>query len=45
MNPLANNTAGSVRGPWRLARTKALAAGLSNAYFASLGLPTLTDRA
>jgi RNA-directed DNA polymerase len=42
---LADNTAGSVRGPWRLARTKALAAGLSNAYFASLGLPTLTDRA
>ena len=42
---LADNTAGSVRGPWRLARTKALAAGLSNAYFTSLGLPTLTDRA
>ena len=42
---LADNTAGSVRGPWRLARTKALAAGLSNAHFASLGLPTLIDGA
>ena len=41
--PLASNTAGSGRGPWRLARTRALSAGLSNAYFKSLGLPTLID--
>jgi RNA-directed DNA polymerase len=40
---LASNTAGSGRGPWRLARTKALCTGLSNAYFRSLGLPTLID--
>jgi RNA-directed DNA polymerase len=40
---LANNTAGSGRGPWYLARSKALSVGLSNAYFNSLGLPTLTD--
>jgi RNA-directed DNA polymerase len=41
--PLASHTAGSGRGPWRLARSKALSVGLSNAYFTSLGLPTLTD--
>jgi RNA-directed DNA polymerase len=40
---LASNTAGSGRGPWPLARTKALSVGLSNAYFHSLGLPTLAD--
>jgi RNA-directed DNA polymerase len=40
---LANNTAGSGRGPWYLARAKALSVGLSNAYFKSLGLPTLID--
>jgi Group II intron, maturase-specific domain. len=40
---LASNTAGSGLGPWYLARAKALAVGLSNAYFASLGLPTLID--
>src|ERR1700687_1884365 len=40
---LANNTAGSGRGPWYLARAKALSIGLSNAYFKSLGLPTLID--
>lgn len=39
--PLASNTAGSGRGPWYLARTKALSVGLSNAYFKSLGLPSL----
>jgi RNA-directed DNA polymerase len=38
---LANNTAGSGRGPWHLARSKALSVGLSNAYFRSLGLPSL----
>ena len=40
---LANNTAGSGRGPWYLAKSKALSVGLSNAYFKSLGLPTLID--
>jgi RNA-directed DNA polymerase len=38
---LASNTAGSGRGPWPLARSKALSVGLSNAYFRSLGLPSL----
>ena len=40
---LARNTAGSGRGPWYLARSKALSVGLSNAYFWSLGLPTLVE--
>ncbi len=40
---LAANTAGSGRGPWYLARSKALSVGLSNAYFRSLGLPALLD--
>src|SRR6202023_776195 len=40
---LAKNTAGSGRGSWYLAKSKALSVGLSNAYFKSLGLPTLTD--
>src|SRR6266571_235679 len=40
---LASNTAGSGRGPWYLARAKALSVGLSNAYFKSLGFPTLID--
>src|SRR5712675_2662012 len=35
------NMAGSGRGPWHLARSKALSVGLSNAYFKSLGLPSL----
>ena len=38
---LASKTAGSGRGPWHLARSKALSIGLSNAYFRSLGLPSL----
>jgi RNA-directed DNA polymerase len=42
---LASNTAGSGRGPWYLARAKALSVGLSNAYLKSLGLPTLVDEA
>ena len=37
----AKKTAGSGRGPWYLARSKALSTGLSNAYFRSLGLPSL----
>ena len=40
---LASNTAGSGLGPWYLARAKALSVGLSNAYFKSLGLPSLAD--
>jgi RNA-directed DNA polymerase len=40
---LASNTAGSSRGAWYLARAKALSVGLSNAYFKSLGLPSLTE--
>ncbi len=41
--PLAGRTAVSSRGPWYLAKTKALAVGLSNAYFKSLGLPSLFE--
>src|SRR6201981_1399779 len=37
----ARKTAGSGRGPWYLARSRALSPGLSNAYFTSLGLPSL----
>jgi RNA-directed DNA polymerase len=40
---LASNTAGSGRGAWYLARAKALSVGLSNAYFKSLGLPSLVE--
>jgi len=40
---LADNTAGSGLGPWYLAKAKALSVGLSNAYFKSLGLPSLVD--
>ncbi len=40
---LAHNTAASGRGPWYLARSKALSVGLSNAYFRSLGLPSLVE--
>lgn len=42
---LAEHTASSGRGPWYLARAKALSVGLSNAYFDSLGLPRLIDGA
>ncbi|RPI97711.1 MAG: group II intron reverse transcriptase/maturase, partial [Chloroflexi bacterium] len=37
----ASKTAGSGRSPCRLARSRALSTGLSNAYFRSLGLPSL----
>src|SRR5437660_4528224 len=37
------NTASSGRGPWPIARSKALCFGLSNAYFKSLGLLTLIE--
>ena len=40
-SPLAASTAGSNRGPWYLACTKALCFALPNAYFRSLGLPSL----
>jgi RNA-directed DNA polymerase len=40
---LASNTAGSGRGPWYLSRSKALSVGASNAYFRSLGLPSLFE--
>jgi RNA-directed DNA polymerase len=40
---LANNTASSSLGPWYLAKAKALSVGLSNAYFKSLGLPSLFE--
>jgi RNA-directed DNA polymerase len=42
---LASNTAGSGRGPWYLARAKALSVGLTNAYFKSLGLPSMAAEA
>ena len=41
---LARNTAGSGRGPWYLARSKALSVGLPHAYFQSLGLPSFVDK-
>jgi len=40
---LARNTAGSGRGPWYIARSKALSVGLSNVHFKSLGLPSLIE--
>ena len=41
---LAAQTAGSPHGPWGLAQSPALTIALPNAYFAQLGLPTLTVR-
>jgi hypothetical protein len=38
----AAQTAASSDGPWHLANTPGLKLALSNAYFASLGLPELT---
>ncbi len=40
---LATNTANSGHGPWYLARALALSMGLSNAYFKSLGPPSLFE--
>jgi RNA-directed DNA polymerase len=40
---LADSTAGCGHGPRHLARSPALAMGLSNAYFRSLGLPSLVE--
>jgi RNA-directed DNA polymerase len=42
---LAAQTAGSPHGPWRLSNSPALAIALPNAYFCSLGLPSLVGRA
>ena len=39
---LAAKAAGSAHGPWQLANSPALAIALPNAYFASLGIPSLT---
>ena len=41
---LAAQTAGSAHGPWRLSNSPALGIALPNAYFSSLGLPTLAAR-
>ena len=40
---LASSMAGSGRGPWYLALTRTLHVWLSNAYFKSLGLPSLIE--
>ncbi|MFZ1100707.1 MAG: group II intron maturase-specific domain-containing protein, partial [Steroidobacteraceae bacterium] len=40
---LAAKTADSAHGPWRLAASPALSYALPNAYFDSLGLPTLAS--
>jgi RNA-directed DNA polymerase len=41
---LATSTAASSRGPWHLARSKAVKAALSTAYFRSRGFPSLFER-
>ena len=41
---LAAQTAGSAHGPWRIANSPALSIALPNAYFDSLGLPTMVIR-
>ena len=41
---LAAQTAGSVHGPWPLANSPALGIALPDAYFVSLGIPSLTGR-
>ena len=38
---LAAHTAGSNRGPWYLSKSIALRQALPNAYFGSIGLPSL----
>jgi RNA-directed DNA polymerase len=42
-NDLAAQTAGSPHGPWRLSNSPALNIALPNAYFGSLGLPSLVS--
>lgn len=41
---LAAQTAGSAHGPWRLSNSPALAIALPNAFFVSLGLPSLVAK-
>lgn len=41
---LAAQTAGSVRGPWRISCSPALSFAFPNAYFDSLGIPRLANR-
>jgi RNA-directed DNA polymerase len=41
---LAAQTAGSPHGPWRISRSPALSLALPDAFFAKLGLPSLTVR-
>jgi RNA-directed DNA polymerase len=41
---MAAQAAGSLRGPWRLSNSPALAKALTNAFLASLGLATLDPR-
>jgi RNA-directed DNA polymerase len=41
---LAAQTAGSPHGPWRISRSPALSFALPDAFFAKLGLPSLTVR-
>ncbi len=41
---LAAQTAGNTHSPWRIANSPALAIALPNAYFDSLGLPTMVVR-
>lgn len=41
---LAISTAASSRGPWHLARSQAVKAALSNAYFRSRGFPSLFEQ-
>jgi RNA-directed DNA polymerase len=41
---LAVQTAGSPHGPWRLSNSPALSLSLPNAYFRSLGLPSIAER-
>ena len=39
---LAQRTAGSSKGPWRISRSRALHVALPNAYFSQLGIPSFT---
>jgi len=43
-NDLARQTAGSGLGPWHIGKSPALSYALPNAFFSSLGLPTLAPR-
>jgi len=41
--PSSCGSSNTARGPWYLAWAKALSVGLSNAYFKSLGFPSLFE--